>query len=180
MGVSVAAVYSEAYAQTDCKRRNQNDGNAYRNSDFKFFSHYFIFPLIPNLAGKRARARRARLPLSYLNFLLIIYINMAIKKITRRHILRQNNMCAEGKSAHTVSTEAFRRKKQYECFKIRGILCAMFLSAQINAAGFIRRKAEKFFIFFARSAKRVCRAERAQIFLKRRRHIAVPAPPFRD
>lgn len=55
----------------------------------------------------------------------------------------------------------------------------MFLSAQINAAGFIRRKAEKFFIFFALSAERVCRAERAQIFLKRRRHIAVPAPPFR-
>lgn len=57
-------------------------------------------------------------------------------------------MCAEGKSAHTVFTEAFRRKKQYECFKIRGILCAMFLSAQINAAGFIRRKAEKFFYIF--------------------------------
>ena len=70
------------------------------------------------------------------------------KKITRRHILRQNNMCAEGKSAHTVFTEAFRRKKQYECFKIRGILRAMFLSAQINAAGFIRRKAEKFFYIF--------------------------------
>ena len=126
MGVSVAAVYGEAYAQTDCKRRNQNDGDAYRNSDFKFFSHYFIFPLIPNLAGKRARVRRARLPLSYLNFLLIIYINMAIKK-SLAAIYCGKTICAPKERAHIPflprlsavknSTNALKSEEYYaQCF----------------------------------------------------------------